>query len=177
MAGHFTKCKLPYSVEIGREASLVIYRVDHKHPIRVRKFVQNSVLEVMQQSKEISADQRGWYAKMEKQELEEFQTHVYVAVKNGFTAGTAIVNLKRAIRVDFSNKDAERVIDKIPRWCVCRVWVVHEFRRQGIGQQMVASIARHLQVSVEELAWMAPLSSAGTALARAIAGDILYLTA
>lgn len=56
----------------------------------------------------------------------------------------------------------------IPRWTVDRVWVHRASRRTGIAARLVAEIARHLETSLAELAYLPEFTSDGEALVRAL---------
>jgi GNAT superfamily N-acetyltransferase len=124
----------------------------------------------MDNSEEVPGDLIGWYSNREP------GVYAFLPVSEGQVTGFVVARKRDAFAYKRDNlvvlEDSLR-----PHWCIDRIWIYEPHRRKGIASAAVRAIARYFGENVENLAWLCPLTEGGRALARALSGDVVHLTA
>lgn len=104
------------------------------------------------------------------------QPRAYLAVQNGLAIALAIVG--ETARWGWDAPDPEGYVhfnQRGPCLAIVGIFVCGNYRRRGVARRLVETVAEMEGVPAVDLAWLAPLSTAGLRLAERFAGEKLRL--
>ena len=168
---HEHSCSLRYSKCVPGQTEPVVYCIDPDAPMAERRRAFYTAV-TMHASEEVPGDLIGWYSDRKP------EVYAFLPAAQEQIRGFIIVEKRAAVAFKRSAEEWVPVEKKLSQhWCIDKIWIYEPHRRKGIASAAVRAIARYFGENVENLAWLCRLTDGGLALACALSGDVVHLTA